>query len=187
MYDLHIDRVGHPCQVVGPPLVRRRRLIAVDPFGELTGGDQVRLPAQPHHPGVDLGVTPRKNGGSIRKAHILLGAGAQSVLPIGPAAARLPVGANLLAFDRHHVGHVDTAFAQYGCLRGHRDRLGARTYHCQCRRHHCSFARIPSCSCHIACSWVTSARLSTSGIARHKVPTTGPSVVSMISAAMDSS
>ena len=62
--------------------------------------DQVGLPAVPGHPLVEFGVAPRHQRRPVREADVLLRAGAQPVLTVGPAAGGLPVGGHRGAFDR---------------------------------------------------------------------------------------
>src|SRR6202044_18251 len=90
---VHTDLVGHPAQVLAPSAMGRCRPAAVDPLGELTGGDQIRLPTVSSHPLVELGVAARSQRGAVRKADVFFRACPQPLCAIGPATAGLPVGA----------------------------------------------------------------------------------------------
>jgi hypothetical protein len=79
------------------------------------------------HPLVELGVAASHQRRAVRKTDVLLRAGAEPVLPVGPAADGLPVGGHRGAFDGDHVGRVDTHVAQFGGFSGDGDGLRAGT------------------------------------------------------------
>ena len=54
----HIHRVSNPAQILGPLLMRRTRVPAIDPLSVLIPGDQVIHPAKFHQRGVDTRVVP---------------------------------------------------------------------------------------------------------------------------------
>jgi hypothetical protein len=164
----HADLVGHPAQVLAPPPVGGRRPTAVDPRGELTGGDQIRLPAVAGHPLVEVGVAARHQRRAIREADVFFRARPQPLRTVGPTTAGLPVSADSDPLDGDHVRCVDTHLAQHVRLGGNGHRLHPGTEHR--KRGHVT---ISSSACvHSVCNAAMSDSSRMSGSERHCVTST---------------
>ena len=118
----HIHRASNPAQILGPLLMRRTRMPAIDPLSVLVPGNQVTHPAKFHERGVDTRVVLRRlvgDPGPIRESDVLIRRSSQQVMAVRPTAAGHPISSHPQWVHRDNRGDLVPQRFQHVCLRRH--------------------------------------------------------------------